>query len=176
MLSFRFVYWKRKMDKRINLQFLLINTLPTNLECSICYKSIKKMFFACPAPCHKVFHTSCLEHAMEQTEALAAETDVEAVHKCCYCRRQINIDNYWLQLFARRLTTLGAIGYLVKPALASVEFQLKHNQFEDIAYDIYELNATGYFKKPKQSNLCRQKTRPHKPRIILKHNIGGRRR
>jgi len=149
-----------------------------DLECAICYKPITKTFINCSEPCKKVFHVSCMEQMMDQTEEQANEMGQNAEHKCCYCRRDFDINEYYLQLLARRLMTLKAGGYHVYDALEEVRKQMKENDGKDIEYDIYEIRDVSYQKKPKQSNraVFEKKTASHQPRIRVKQNIGGRRR
>jgi hypothetical protein len=160
---------------------LFIKTGCKEVECSICYKPVGKLFFACSAPCNKVFHTSCMEKAMEQTEEAAYDEDEEAQHRCCYCRRNISVDSYQLQLLARHLLTLRSQGHDVRDALKKVETQLKTGIYdEEFSYEIFEVRDVDYYqKKPKQSKRAeyQKKTLQKKePRIRVKQNIGGRRR
>ena len=149
-----------------------------DLECSICYKPITKTFFQCSAPCNKIIHVSCMEQMMEQAEEAAWQEDKEVEHKCCYCRREINIEKYCLQLVARRLVTLHKGGYEVKDAMKMIKKQMLDEELEeDIEYNIYELHDTHFIKKPKQSKRVDYKKAQQKPkRITIKQNIGGRRR
>ena len=166
-----------KTESNILLQVIPRNTC-TELECAICYAPIKKVYFMCSAPCNKVFHTNCLEQAMEQTQETALDADEEPEHKCCYCRRQIDVDHYLLQLYGRYLKTLGASGaYDISEAMELVKEQLQNGQVDDNAeYIIYELRDKYYQKKPKQAkNQIKQKT-TSVPRMRIKQNIGGRRR
>jgi len=149
-------------------------------ECSLCYKPITKTFFACSAPCNKIFHVSCMEQSMEQTEQAAWEADEDPQHKCSYCRRQIDVEKYMLHLMARRLFTLKAGGHEVSTSIQLIKNQLKTGILEDddFEYAIYEIRDTFYVKKPKQSKRaeCKKKPAHMKQRITIKHNIGGRRR
>ena len=154
-----------------------------NLECSVCYKKINRTYFVCGAPCTKVFHTACVEKMLEQTEAAAYAAGAEAEHKCCYCRRAINLRNYILHLFALRLILLRNSGYYdVTDALYKVKLMIgsytgKEKPDEDMSYEIYELRDTSYFKKPKQPNLNKKNSFVRtQPRVHIKQNIGGRRR
>ena len=146
-----------------------------DLECSICYKPITKTFFQCSAPCNKIFHVNCMQQMMEQAEETAWEEDEEAEHKCCYCRRSIDVNKYCLHLLARRLVTLHAGGYEVRDAMKMVKKQMMDEDPEDIEYSIYELHETHYIKKPKQPKRTEYKKKMPK-RITIKQNIGGRRR
>jgi hypothetical protein len=167
------------MDKS-NMLLLQKNATTPELECAICYKAITKMFFECSKPCQKVFHPSCMEKSMNQTEEVAYEMDDVADHKCCYCRRAIDANRYFLQLFARHLITLRAGGYEVTDALAQVRYDFRHisdgEQDNNGEYEIYVIQNINYSIKSIQPNYFRKKTKQHKPRIITKQNIGGRRR
>jgi hypothetical protein len=163
------------------------NNPSIDFECAICYKSISKTFFQCNEPCNKLFHTHCVEQMMEQAEEAAYEEDKDAHHRCCYCRRDTDMNNYFLQLLARRLLTMRTGGYDVSEALNQVVDQIQDgiNENEDgssdDSYNIYEIRDIAHMKKPKQSkrtafkknNAARQMS---KPRISVKRNIGGRRR
>ncbi len=149
------------------------------LECSICYTPIKKYFAQCSAPCNKVFHTNCMEKMVEQTEENAYEEDKEAEHKCCYCRRCIDISRYGLLDVARQLLCLKRGGYYVSQALRQVKQQLQNgeNDDDDEAYNVYYMERIHYQKKPKQAKrMPFQKRITKQPRIHIKQNIGGRRR
>jgi hypothetical protein len=170
-----------KTESNIKLQVIPKNTC-SELECAICYAPIKKVFFKCSAPCNKVFHTNCLEQAMEQTQETAFDHDEEPEHKCCYCRRQIDVDDYLLQIYARHLETLNASGcYDVREAIEQVDAQMENGQVdEDVEYVIYELRDTSFQKKPKQAknqkNQNKHQSQQKTPRMRIKQNIGGRRR
>jgi hypothetical protein len=120
-----------------------------------------------------------MEQMMEQAEEAAWQEDKEVEHKCCYCRREINVEKYCLQLVARRLVTLHKGGYEVKDAMKMIKKQMLDEELEeeDIEYNIYELHDTHFIKKPKQSKRVDYKKAQQKPkRITIKQNIGGRRR
>ena len=169
-----------KTESNIRLKAIPKNTCP-ELECAICYAPIKKAYFMCSAPCDKTFHTNCLEQAMEQTQETALDADEEPEHKCCYCRREIDVDHYLLQIYARYLKTLGAGGgYDISEAMAQVKDQFQNgNLDDDVEYIIYEIRDKYYQKKPKQAknqkNQNKQKA-ASAPRMRIKQNIGGRRR
>ena len=55
--------------------FTIDDNTPADLECSVCCKSIQKIFFQCGAPCNKVFHVSCMEQMIDRTEEAAWEED-----------------------------------------------------------------------------------------------------
>jgi hypothetical protein len=144
------------------------------LECSICYKSIQKSFAKCSAPCGKMFHTTCMEKMIEQTEENAYAEDKEAEHKCCYCRRSIDVNRYSLLDVVRRLMCLQRGGYDVREAQQQVKKALDTNTDEDISYNIYFPLHTHYVKKPKQAK--RSSFKQSTTKKINKQNIGGRRR
>jgi hypothetical protein len=120
-----------------------------------------------------------MEKIIEKTEEAAWEADEEeADHKCCYCRRSMNMEMYCLQRLARRLYTLKAGGYEVSDALNQVNEQILNGaEDEDSEYNIYELRDDSKIKKPKQSKRADYKKNPKQQqrRIIIKQNIGGRR-
>jgi hypothetical protein len=156
------------------------NAACVELDCSICYKKINKKFFVCSAPCGKVFHTSCIEKMLEQIEETANESEEEPNFRCCYCRRDIDIDNYTLQLFAQHLITLHNCSHDASDAIKRVDFLIKNNEKldEDESFEYYQLITHGNdMKKPKQPKRQIFKKKVHAPRQIrIKQNIGGRRR
>ena len=157
--------------------FMIAKNSYVELECSICYKPVKKAFVQCSAPCKKVFHVSCMDKMLEQTEAAADEEEVEAEHKCCYCRRCIDVNNYALQEVARQLMCLKRGGYDVGEALQQIKKDLyKNEDEEDVPYNIYYNQRIFYEKKPKQAKRSAPKKSTKQPRIHIKQNIGGRRR
>jgi hypothetical protein len=119
---------------------------------------------------------------MEQTQETAFDRDEEPEHKCCYCRRKIDVDDYLLQIYARHLDTLNASGcYDVREAIDQVEAQMENGQVDENAeYVIYELRDTSFQKKPKQAKNQKNQNKPQQkqkaPRMRIKQNIGGRRR
>jgi hypothetical protein len=171
-----------------------IYTIPKNtcvtMECSICYTPIKKYFAQCSAPCNKIFHTSCMEKMIIETEAAADEENKEAKHKCCYCRRSIDIRQYDLQEIGRQLLCLKRGGYDVIEALQHVQTQfakmiepkmiepkmIEPADGEDVWYNVYYTTTTHFQKKPKQTRRSARQKINKQPRIHLKQNIGGRRR
>jgi hypothetical protein len=159
--------------------FTVNNNTAADMECSICCKAIQKTFFRCGAPCNKIFHISCMEQMIERTEEAAWEEDKEPEHKCCYCRRQIDIDLYLLQRIARHFSTLKASGcYDVSRAFNQIKAQINEGELdEEIEYEIFEIKRIYYEKKPKQSKkAAAKKPIHHAPRMRVKQNIGGRRR
>ena len=154
----------------------------TGLECSICYKGINnKAYFACSAPCKKLFHVECIEKMITLTEENAYDEDEEdeVEHKCPYCRRSIDRDKYFLQIFARHLLSLSAGGYDVHEALVKVHEQFKDGMIDvDMDYTMYILRDVRRFKKPKQPKRAAFKIQRKgtTQRITMKTNLGGRRR
>ncbi len=125
-------------------------------ECAICYKKINKTCFMCTDPCNKVFHPACLEESFIQAEENNDEDD-EVQHRCCYCRRHLNLSNYGLELFAQNLRRLGnSKGFDVDGALELIKKNIANNVDQDEDEDNYEIyytkNQTGEARKPKQSN------------------------
>jgi hypothetical protein len=127
---------------------------------------------------------NCMEQSLEQTADAAWEADVEPEHKCCYCRRHIDLDKYQLHLFARRLMVLRANKHDVSDALTHIRQQLITgiiDDDEDTEYSIYEIrDMSNHMKKPKQSKHAeyqKKMSAAKKPQQIrIKQNIGGRRR
>ena len=157
--------------------FMIEKNACVTMECSICYKPVQKAFAQCSAPCNKVFHTACIEKIIEQTEENAYNEDKEAEHKCCYCRRSIDVNRYALQDVVRRLMCLKRGGYYVNEALQQVKKELLNNDYEeDGPYNIYFNERIYYEKKPKQTKRMAQKKITKQPRIHIKQNIGGRRK
>ena len=169
-----------KPQSNMELYAITKNTI-SDLECSICCKAIQKTFFQCGAPCNKIFHVSCMEQMIERTIDAAWEEDKEPEHKCCYCRREIDINQYMLQLTVRQLTTLKAGGcYYVGAALTQLKYQMANGDAdEDIEYEIFEIRPNYYEKKPKQAKktaYAKKTATTKQPRMRVKQNIGGRRR
>jgi hypothetical protein len=164
-----------------NMKLMIAHS--NDLECAICYKHINKYLFVCSAPCSKVFHTTCMEKVLEQTEEAAYEMGTDIEHKCCYCRRSIDIVLYQLQNHLRGLIGLRSRGNVdvsdaVKHALKQIQNREQGEPFEfDIQYTIYEFYDDAFIKKPKQFNRATfSKKKVSTPRIRVKQNIGGRRR
>jgi hypothetical protein len=168
-----------KKNSNMTLMAPIKNSKCMELDCSICYKKINKNYFVCGAPCRKVFHPGCIEKMLKQSEESAYEADEEPMFRCCYCRRDIDLDNYDLQLFAQHLIALNNYSYDVHDALKRVVFLLKNNEKpdDDEAFEYYELRDNTYVKKPKQPKREILKKRVSNPRQFrIKQNIGGRRR
>lgn len=173
---------KMALEPKKNSNMLLMTTVGNecvDLECDICYKKINKKFFQCGTPCGKVFHTGCIEKMLEQSNEVAYESDEEPNFRCCYCRRDINIDNYVLQLIAQHLIELSRCSHNVLNALKRVEFLIQNNEklHEDESFEYYEFRDNAFIKKPKQPKRQKLNMRIRMPRQIrIKQNIGGRRR
>jgi hypothetical protein len=169
-------------DAKTNSNITLMKSFTkscVDLECAICYKPINKTYFECGAPCSKTFHTGCMDKMMEQIEETADDSDEEPMYRCCYCRRDIDSDNYMLQLFAKQLITLQSCSHDVTDALSRVEYLIENNQKpdEDESFEYYELRDNTFIQKPKQPKRQILKKHVHKPRQNrIKQNIGGRRR
>jgi hypothetical protein len=165
----------------VNYKLLSVKNNPTancnNLECAICYKSINKSFLVCSEPCNKVFHLACVEEAFRQIEENANENEEDPVHRCCYCRRLVNINNYDLEVFAKTLRVLRDSNcYDIGDALALIRHHIKHNiDDEDADYVIYlPKNRTSEERKPKHSKQSKFK-RTQLPRARKTQKIGMRR-
>jgi hypothetical protein len=168
-----------KKNCNMKLMMLVKNAECVEMDCSICYTKINKKYFECGAPCGKVFHTSCIDKMLDQTEEAAHESNEEAKFRCCYCRRDIDIDNYALQLFGQHLVELNNSSYNVTRAIKRVYYLIANNEKpdEDESFEYYETCNTTYVKKPKQPKREILKKHVRMPRQIrVKQNIGGRRR
>ena len=163
--------------QKSNIKLIHSKIKSFGLECDICYKKINKTYFRCGSPCSKVFHTGCIEKMMEQIEESANETDDEPNYRCCYCRRDIEINNYLLQLFAQKLIAIHGETHDIREALKNVEYKMSRNEYleDGESLTIYELIDTSYIKKPKQPKRQILKKRVcNPPKIRIKQNIGGR--
>ena len=124
----------------------------------------------------------CMEKMMDQTEEVAYEANEYPQHKCCYCRRSINMQNYLLKNYELKMLVSRNTGYydVSNPMYKVRQYEscvFRGKPEQDISYDIYELIDTTRIKKPKQANLKKRHTFARKqPRIHVKQNIGGRRR
>ena len=147
--------------QKSNLVLIHSKIKSTELECAICYKKINKTYFQCGSPCSKVFHAGCIEKMMEQIEESANETDDEPNYRCCYCRRDIEINNYLLQLFAQKLIAIHGETHDIRDALKEVEYKMSKNEYleDDESLLIYELIDISYIKKPKQSKQNNPKSK-----------------
>ena len=151
---------------------VLIHTKKTHdLECSVCCKSINATFFQCSNPCNKVFHVNCIEQMIEQTRESAYEMDTKAHHRCCYCRREMDMKNHSLEVFMNQLLELKKQGYYVddaiKQAIYNSTLEPGSEDFMDtFEYAIYVPIVS--FKTPKQSNKSAYKhinRKPHHSKI-----------
>jgi hypothetical protein len=171
-----------KIQSNMDLFTISKNTGTCDLECSVCFKGIQKTFFRCGAPCNKIFHVDCMEQMIERTAESAWEEEKEPEHKCCYCRRQINIASYILQRFVRHLATLKASGcYDVAFALEQIKEHMANGDIDaDFEYQIYEIHRHFRQKTPKQTKRAAtyMKNKPaiKQSRMRINQNIGGRRR
>jgi|UniRef100_A0A6C0HXH6 hypothetical protein len=171
------------LDAKKNSNMLLMRTIKNapcvEMDCDICYKKINKKFFECGAPCGKVFHTGCIDKMLDQIEETAANADEEPNYRCCYCRRDIDIENYALQLVAQELIGLHGSLHDASGAIRRMKFLIKNNQKvdEDELFEYYILRDDTHVKKPKQPKREILKKHVRMPRQIrIKQNIGGRRR
>jgi len=162
-------------------------------ECSICYQPINKMAISCSNPCNKVFHSSCLEKIFEQEQETQAEEvdDTKrfySTHRCCYCRRYINIRSYTLKKFAHELIALKNsrcfyIDEAFQQVIYNLNIELKYTQKtrddfwdKETLYEIYELVCTTRIKIPKQSKHAEYKrTRIPRQNLIIHRNNHGKR-
>ena len=161
-------------------------------ECSICFQRINKMAISCSSPCNKVFHASCLERVFEQEQEKQAEEVANGIHfysrhRCCYCRRYINIRSYLLKKFAHELIALKNsrcfyVDEALEQVLYNLNIELKYTSKErenflekDTFYEIYEIVNTTRLKIPKQSKHAQYKrTRIPRQNLIVHRNKNGR--
>lgn len=157
----------------------------TEIECAICYKRIhnqKNKVFVCSAPCNKVFHPSCMERMIEQLDESAYQADEEPHYRCCYCRRNFDINYYNLELFVRELLGFKSRGgyyvdkavkqatnhYLTLPDDAAEESEL-------FDYEIETFISLAHIKKPKQSKNAVFKLQKNRQRNNRPTRNGNRR-
>jgi hypothetical protein len=157
----------RQQSKKIKYSLLKVSeyrqTFNTNEnpECAICYKNINKKVFVCASPCNKTFHTACLETMIDHLEKNAdANADVEVgeninvCYKCCYCRREFDINQYELELFLQKLVHYQTHGFHIGSAAETAT--LNAATYEDdydteYQYDIYMPVDSSHVKMPKVS-------------------------
>ena len=157
----------RQQSKKIKYSYLKVSEyrqlykLNENPECAICYKNINKKVFVCAAPCNKTFHQACLESMINHLEKNAeAEADVEVgeninvCYKCCYCRREFDINQYELELFLQKLLHYQTHGFHIGSAVETAT--LNAATYEDdynteYQYDIYMPVDSSHVKMPKVS-------------------------
>ena len=139
----------------------------TVVECAICYKRIQKDVFICSEPCNKLFHPGCIERMMD-------ETAYGNLHRCCYCRREIQMDSYMKEVYINALMKMKAGGYCVNEALQMIEL---NGVNQDEGYAIYLLMPMEYVKKPKQAKKI--KLPKHFLKIqrknVMHHSVGRKR-
>jgi hypothetical protein len=147
-------------------------------ECAICYKAINKTCFVCSDPCNKVFHQACLEEAFQQAEDNADEEDEVAEHRCCYCRRHVNMNQYELELMGHTLRSLrNSNGYSVQDALDLIQYNITNDiENEDDEFNIYlPKNQSNDERKPKQSKQAVYKNKIKSRHLSVRKNYGMRR-
>ena len=133
-------------------------------ECAICYKRLHKDVFICSEPCNKLFHPNCLERMMDETENAAAFAYTPQQHRCCYCRREINMTGYLKEIYINALMKMKAGGYCIDEALQEIEL---NGVDGDKGYAIYLLVPIEHIKKPKQT----KKIKTRKPFKIQRRNV-----
>ena len=156
-----------------SVQLCLAKCNGTEIECAICYKRIYKTVFTCSEPCNKKFHMQCVEKVIDQTEESAYMAYKKPQYKCCYCRRELDMDRYYYDIYMRELSGLRAGGYDIREAVQKVnEFMAnkKANAIdananaieadasetdddeEELIFNVYIPLDTSHIKQPKQSN------------------------
>jgi hypothetical protein len=128
-------------------------------ECAICYKRITNKVFICSEPCGKTFHPACMEKMIDQIEENAwqegDDEDKQTEYRCCYCRREFDIQNHDIEIFMRHLLGLKAGGYDVSEAIIQAHNNVNAlgGEVDDstFEYNIYIPFDKTYIKKPKQA-------------------------
>ena len=148
------------------------------IECAICYKRINTNVFICSEPCNKMFHPSCLQKVLQQTEDTFESDDEneEPKHSCCYCRREYDMENYYMEVYLRELKGLQAGGYYVMNAINKLK---EDGVVTNGAYEIHLLHDTEDDIKPKNQKIKRSKIAgPHirvqkqKRKNVMNHRMG----
>ena len=144
------------MTSQVKLSLLHLSEIDTKgkeYECAICYKRINTNVFICEKPCNKIFHPACLEKTLEQCQESAHQAGEEIPeYKCCYCRRHIDMPNYEMEIFLRRLLQLKAGGYDVNDAMIKANELIDSGEnYDDFEFNIYNPVDISYKKKPKIS-------------------------
>ncbi len=146
-------------------------TLGEIIECAICYKRIYNKVFVCTEPCNKTFHPSCLDKMIEQLEETAYENEYKPNYRCCYCRREMDMKNYSLEILMRHLLELKGQGYYVDDAIQQAIYNSSLEPGSEDFMDTFEYAIyvpTVSFKIPKQSNKSAYKhinRKPHHSKI-----------
>ena len=131
-------------------------------ECAICYKRINNKVFICPEPCGKTFHPTCMEKMIDQIEENAwqesgDDDEKDPEYRCCYCRREFDIQNHDIEIFMRHLMGLKAGGYDVNEAIIQAHNNIAtmndgdYDDDESFEYNIYIPLDKTFVKKPKQA-------------------------
>jgi hypothetical protein len=126
-----------------------------------------KKAFICSEPCNKVYHWACLEK-MIHSDSHQGRGRID----CAYCRREVDIDYYLIQITLYDLQCAKNQGYDVADAVASVhQLNGKVESIEDLEVEYY-LPNTYIADIPKNRRLASRSTalargRSHKttPRI-----------
>jgi hypothetical protein len=153
-----------------------IKTEGKNLECSICYKRIYKRAFICSEPCNNVFHTTCMEKMIYQECAMM--TGIRVPNRCCYCRRNINMNNYNLELYSNKLLMYKNLGYDISSAVKTITERFGPESGEvnnDEHWLLYiGLPRPAVFQEYKYANFKVKNTTKRPIIINVKKNRGGR--
>jgi len=157
------------------------------IECAICYQRIhvqKSKLFVCAEPCNKVFHSSCLARMIDQLEDSADQEEADPHYRCCYCRREFDINYYCLNLVLRELMVFKANGYCVADAVEQAKqdylalVDAPEKPLENYYYHIETIISSARLKKPKQSKhsmVKQQKNQQFNKRRIINGNKPGKR-
>jgi hypothetical protein len=124
-------------------------------ECDICYEHISNKVFVCAEPCSKTFHMACLESMIEHLEDDADnEGKEDACYRCCYCRREFDINQYELSIFVQELLRVKSHGYHIGNAIQSATLRAityEDDYIDEYRYDVYLPVDSSFIKTPKQS-------------------------
>ena len=124
-----------------SVQLCLAKCNGTEIECAICYKRIYKTVFTCSEPCNKKFHMQCVEKVIDQTEESAYMAYKKPQYKCCYCRRELDMDRYYYDIYMRELSGLRAGGYDIREAVQKVNEFMANKKANAIDANAIEANA-----------------------------------
>lgn len=149
-------------------------------ECDICYERISNKVFVCAEPCNKTFHLACLESMINHLEDNAANEGKEIdCYRCCYCRREFDINQYGLSIFVQKLLLFKSYGYHIGNAvetatLNAIFYEDDYNT--ECSYDVYLPVDSSFIKTPKQSKRAAfKKTKSRHLNVSKKRMPLGRR-
>ena len=142
-------------------------------ECDICYKVIWKEAFVCSSPCNKKFHINCLDTVFQNDNDNSRMYDVPEIFRCCYCRREVDIARFFLEIFVKDLNKLHKQGYNVTKALSITNSMIDGTiEPEPLEHEIYLQKNISYFKTPKKSKKSQFKQRYIKKGSNVNRRVG----